>query len=205
MKVSFSNITKYATSLLGYFKNMNDIERERISGYLHIILTLFTVSFFGVFAITPTLSTISNLNKQYADNKLVFEALNKKLSALQLLDLSYSQIQPDLEIIYAAVPRSSEIPKLTRQIENLAAASNVKLIRLNFGTIEIYPAQNPTSLIYSYTFTAGIAGRQNQVNNFISNMISFDRIIGMERVTTGQNEEKEFEANFVGKAYFSIK
>src|SRR3989344_5000597 len=83
-----------------YIGGLSDAQKKSITAYAYIILTLFTVSFFGIFAITPTLTTIGNLNRQYEDSKLVYEALNKKLSSLQLLDFQYKEIQPDLPAIY---------------------------------------------------------------------------------------------------------
>ncbi len=39
--------------------------KQKANLYFYIGLTLFTVSFFGFFAIKPTMETVSNLNKQY--------------------------------------------------------------------------------------------------------------------------------------------
>ena len=36
--------------------------RQRVTAYLYIIFSLFALSFFGIFAIGPTITTISNLN-----------------------------------------------------------------------------------------------------------------------------------------------
>lgn len=188
----------------GYIGSLSEEERKKVIGYIHIILTLFTVSFFGLFAITPTLSTISNLNKQYEDNKLVRDSLNKKLSNLQLLDFQYKEIQPDLEIIYSAIPRTTKIPYLARQLENIASNNSVAVTKLNFGTVEIYP-NTKKGPIYSFTFTVNIVGNQLNVNNFISNIINFDRIVGIDRILTGKDEEDKYTASITGRVYFSAQ
>jgi len=113
-----------------YIDSLTSEQRKKIAAYLYISLTLFTVSFFGFFAITPTLATIANLNKQYKDNKLVLDSLNKKLSSLTLLDFQYKEIQTDIEKIYSAIPRTPHMPILTRQLENIAKDSNILILLL---------------------------------------------------------------------------
>ena len=136
-----------------YINSLSDLKRKKLIAYVYIILTLLTVSFFGLFAITPTLSTIANLNKQYQDNLLVRDALNKKLSNLKLLDTQYKSVQPDLALIYSAIPQTTKIPQLTRQLENLASQDGVLITRLDFGDTEIFPTSK-NDPIYSFTFTA---------------------------------------------------
>ena len=179
-------------------------QRKKIAAYIYITLTLLTVSFFGLFAISPTLSTIANLNKQYDDNHLILDSLNNKLTSLTLLDAQYREIQSDIESVYLAIPRTPRMPYLTRQLENIARDSGVSIGKLNFGTVEVYPnAKNDP--IYSFNFTINVSGGEQEINTFILNVISFDRIIGIDKITTGKNEENEYGASIIGKAYFSNK
>jgi Tfp pilus assembly protein PilO len=190
--------------LVSYFEGLSDDQRKKITAYIYISLTLFTVSFFGFFAIAPTLATISNLKKQYEDNKLVLDALNKKLTSLTLLDVQYKEIQPDLEKIYSAIPRTSRIPYLTRQLEIIAKDSGVIIKKLDFGTVELHP-NIKADPIYSFTFTIDVTGEEQNVNSFISQIIGFDRIVGVDKISTGKNEENRYEASIIGRVYFSDK
>lgn len=187
-----------------WFESLSDEDQKKLISYTYIILTLFTVSFFGFFAIAPTLATITNLNRQYKDNLLVHEALNKKLTNLSLLDFQYGQIQQDLEAIYSAIPKSARIAYLARQLEDIAVGSNLSITKLSFGKVEIYP-NSKNDPIYSFTFTINIAGSQNNINNFLSDVINFDRIINIERVITGRDEQGQYTAIVTGRAYFSNK
>src|SRR3972149_7724347 len=142
---------------LKYIETVSDDQRKKIAAYLYISLTLFTVSFFGFFAITPTLTTISHLHKQYEDNKLVLDSLNKKLSSLTLLDFQYNEIQQDLESIYSAIPQTPRMPLLTRQLETIARDSGIIIRDLNFGNVELYP-NTKNEPIYSFNFTINVTG-----------------------------------------------
>ena len=190
----------------GYLKDRADKigaeTRQKANLYFYIALTLLTVSFFGFFAIKPTLETVSNLNKQYEDNKIVYNSLRTKLSALQSLDSSYQQLQSDLDYVYAAIPQSSKIPYLTRQIETIAQQSGVILDRLDFQPVEIFPGQKKTEN-YSVVFNLTVEGSELNINSFISNLINFDRILSIDRIATGKNDSNVFAGSLTGKAYFS--
>lgn len=188
-----------------YSKYLASLESEgaqKLTAYFYIILTLATVSFFGLAAIGPTLNTVSNLNRQYKDNMVVYEALSQKLANLVLLDSQYQTIQVDLNNLYAAIPKSAEIPKLTRQIENLASANNLQVTKFTIGTVEVFPSVK-NEPIYSFLFTIDVAGNEVDVNNFIADIINFDRIVGVERIITGINPESHYTTVFTGRVYFS--
>ena len=187
-----------------YIETLSDDQRKKIAAYLYISLTLFTVSFFGFFAIAPTLTTVANLNKQHEDNKLILDALNKKLTSITLLDAQYTEIQVAIENIYAAIPRTPRMPYLTRQLENIAKDSGVIIRKLNFGTVELHPNAKKEP-IYSFNFNVNVNGDEQSVNNFISSIIGFDRIVGIDKISTGKNEENKYEASIIGRVYFSNK
>lgn len=202
MKQDYINEIKriYEKSIASY----PDEDVQKFSGYFFIILTLATVIFFGIFAIAPTLNTVSNLNKQYKDNMVVYQALSQKLANLTLLDSQYQTVKNDEPLIYAAIPQNSDIPKLTRQIENLVTQDNLNLKTLTFGSIEIYPNIKNDS-IYSFTFVVSVAGAESDVNKFTSDIINIDRIIGIERISTGTDQNKQFSLSFTGRAFFAPK
>lgn len=185
-----------------YSAAMADGDIQKFTGYFYIILTLSTVSFFGLFAIAPTLNTVSNLDKQYRDNTVVYEALSKKLTNLALLDSHYQTIQPEIDKIYSAIPKTSGIPKLTRQLENLAAANNLTTTKLNFGPVEIYPNVKREPM-YSFTFTIEVSGTESEVSNFIADAINFDRIVGIDRIQSGIDAQHQYTTSLTGRVFFA--
>lgn len=195
----------YRDYLSRFTKTIDKTNKQKFTAYLYITLSLFTVSFFGIFAIKPTLDTISNLNKQYNDNQLVYEALKKKLVSIQSLDNEYVVIQKDLGRIYLAIPKTNNIPYLTRQLEELAKEKNVTLTKLDFGTIELYPATKPSPNLYSFTFVLSVEGSEENVNSFITGVISFDRIVAIDRIITGKTENNKFGTSVAGRSYFSTQ
>lgn len=202
MKASFGlNLRGIYTNLLS---SLGGADKQKITGYAYLVLTLLTVSFFGIFAISPTLNTISNLNKQYRDNELVYASLKRKLENLKLLEEEYQGMQLIVPLVYDAIPQKADMPKLTRQIENIAKKNTLQIIDLRFSTVEIFPNVKKETM-YSYTFTINVSGSKTSINEFIAQLINFNRIVGLERATTGRDREDKYTASITGRSFFSIK
>ncbi len=106
--------------------------KQKIITYLYVIFSLAAVTFFGLFAIQPTLATISELHREKDDAEFTLQQLKTKNQSLQRLSGEYQQIEPDIDKLYEAIPTSPKVPELVRKIEIL---SN--------GGIEGYPPHAP--------------------------------------------------------------
>lgn len=179
-------------------------DKEKITAYLYIIFTLAAVSFFGFFALRPAVSTISNLQKQLEDSRQVSTALQTKLDALSKLDREYQQLEGRLNVVYEAIPTSSQIPQLTRQIENITKQNNATLNTFSLGSFEYYPAGDGKTF-YTYTFSMDVQGSEQDIDNLISEIISFNRLLSIDRITTGNSQNNTVSASIAGKAYFAEK
>lgn len=176
--------------------------KQKATAYLYVIFSLFALSFFGIFAIGPTFTTISDLNKKYNEEKSALKELQAKNAALKSLSAQYIEIQPDLQLIENAIPQSPKVAELTRQLENLSIKNNLIVKKLDTGLMELYPAKNPSKPIFSFTFTVGVEGPEQGINGFIADLINIGRIIGIEKLQTGKQLSTVFTATITGRAYF---
>ena len=137
-----------------YLALMPDLRQEKAKKFTTIVLTLITSIILGLFAISPTLSTIANLQKQINDDQFVDQKLQEKINDLTTLQQNYADIQNDLPVIYAAIPNSTQIPILVGEIQSIAQDSSLKLD--SFQTYEV-DLSKPTSKNYS-SFDFGFSG-----------------------------------------------
>lgn len=202
MKKSSINFKElYEIYLKKYPEVLKLQQHQQFVTYLYLTLTLLTVSFFGIFAILPTLSTITTLKKQYADDQLVYDNLKTKLNNLQQLDSLYKQNEAQIALVNQAIPPSAQIPSLTRKIETIASNNLVFISNITTGSIEFFP-QTKTPPLYSYTVSMTLSGSKEDINAFIADIINFDRIMGIDSVTTGKQNENRAEVTIVGRVYF---
>lgn len=84
--------------------------KQKIITYLYVIFSLAAVTFFGLFAIQPTLATISELHREKDDAEFTLQQLKTKNQSLQRLSGEYQQIEPDIDKLYEAIPTSPKVP-----------------------------------------------------------------------------------------------
>ncbi len=195
----------YKVYILKYPELSKLQEKEKFVGYIYITLTLFTVSFFGIFAILPTLSTISTLKKQYADNQLVYENLKVKLENLQVLTNLYSQLGPQIALVEEAIPATAQIPVVVRKVETLAQNHALFITGIDTGAVELFPGAKKDPPLYSYTISMKLAGNSESINSFISDIINFDRIVSIDSITSGRADESRSEVSITGRVFFYAK
>jgi len=176
--------------------------RQRVTAYLYIIFSLFALSFFGIFAIGPTITTISNLNKQLEQDRVALKQLQDKNAALKSLSAQYIEIEPQLDLIDNTIPQSPKVADIARQLELLTIKHSLTVQKLDSGLMELYPAKNVNSPIFSFSFSIGVNGNEQDINAFIGDIINMGRIIGIEKLSTGKQQNNQFSASITGRAYF---
>jgi Tfp pilus assembly protein PilO len=183
--------------------SLNDAKnKQKATAYLYIIFSFVALSLFGVFAIGPTLATISDLNKQLEEKQVALQQLEEKNAALKSLGAQYISIQQDLRLIDGAIPQSPKVGELMRQLETLTLRNDLVVQKLDTGLMELYPAKNSNSPVFAYTFSISVLGAEQDINRFIGDVISMERIVGIDKLTTGKRFENVFTASLTGKAYF---
>src|SRR3989338_4873409 len=101
------------------------IKNKKTSSYLSLILSLFSISFFGIFAIRPTLITAVTLNKSVADLKKLDIEYENKISNIITAQSQYEKIRGDIPAIDQALPKDAAFNQLANALEKFAETSNV--------------------------------------------------------------------------------
>ena len=178
------------------------LSEERSQKFFAIALTLLASSFFGFFAINPTVSTIVKLKKEVSDNEFVYNELNSKIKNLSELRKQYSSLQNDLFIITNAIPTEPDVHLLFAQIQTIARNSDVKIKKLQNSEVEVLKSDKGSSKqYYSYSFSIAGNGSFQNINSFTQSIANMQRIIGIDVFSiTGQGQSLGF--NIQGMAFF---
>ena len=113
---------------------------QKAQAYTMVILSLFTISFFGVFAIRPTLKTIATLQRQIIDRSEVSQKLEEKINALIAAQETYQGITADIPTIYALLPDKPEVTSLLIKLEQLIDNKNATISAIQLDAVTIYTA-----------------------------------------------------------------
>lgn len=161
------------------------IGSKKTASYFTLTLSLFTLSFFGIFAIRPTLVTAISLIKQVSDLKKLYTDYENKIGNLIRAQGEYEKIRGELPLIDAALPANSSFGSLAKIIEKFASQEN---FTINQFQIDPVPVSNPPSSgkLYDYEFTLVGTGRYSSLSSFLSHLINWKRIINIKSLEFAQ-------------------
>lgn len=187
-----------------YFQLLPDFKEDKVQKVTTLALTLVALSFFGLFAINPTLSTIAKLEKELSDNKFVDQKLQTKINNLSLLQQKYASIQQDLPYVYSSVPKNPDAPLLIAQIQTLAKTNNLKI--LSFQIFQAEMEKSPANLkkYSNFLFNLSAEGTYPDINIFITSLNSMQRIIILDMISISKksNGTSLLQLNLKGTTLF---
>ena len=187
-----------------YFELLPDLKKEKTKNYSIIIFSLISLSFFGIFAINPTLSTIAKLKKELSDTKFVDEQLSKKIANLSSLQEKYNIVEKDIPIVLAAIPNNPQIPLLRGQIQAVSRQTGVEIINLQSFEVDVPGSHNDQKKYSSFSFSTSVRGNYENLTNFISTLSSMERVISLDTLSINRkgNQPGILELSIKGTAYF---
>lgn len=189
-----------------YLPKLPNINEKYTKLATSVILTLLALSLFGVFAIGPTISTITELQRQLDDAKEVTRKLKQKATNLYTLQEKYQTLQPELPIILGALPKSPETTLLLAQLQSAATTANLSIRTLHVFEVELAPGKFLGGKLPSYVYTIELVGNYPNMLKFLSTISHFDRIITIDAMTinkAGDNvSQEQLQLSVRGKAFF---
>ncbi len=182
MKIAFDKSLINSATAEKYLSTIvPTLQEKKVQSFTMIALTLLSISFFGIFAISPTFSTIVDLQKQINDYTFVSQQLTNKITALASLQQQYQIIKPNLPIVYNAIPLTPDLATFVGEVQALSSTSDLSL-----NNIQTFPVDftNSTSigLYNTFTFSLDASGDYTNITQFLSALTSFDRLLVIENV-----------------------
>ena len=179
-------------------------QQKRAQQFTTLSLTFITIAFFGLFAINPTLGTISDLQRQLDDSHFLDDALQKKISNVTSLQTQYQQIQPILDPVFAAVPIAPAIDTFAGQAHQLANQTNVQLTRVQTLPVDLTPSVISRAKYLAYTFSIEGQGDLPSLQKYMTQLANINRLITFDMINYARvgKVDNTFRATIRGKTYF---
>lgn len=165
---------------------------------LALVATIFFTSFLAIFALRPTLVTISSLTREIRDEKETIQALDNKVASLKQAQQALQRIANRLYLLENAIPQSPSLEKFVRQIEITATKNQV--ISLEFSQKDLIlktssPSAARKTNLSSIPIAITIGGSESSIRSFISDLESLERIAVIKSINFAvvalENREKQ--------------
>lgn len=194
-----------------YFINLGRTTSEpKVKSFAWLSLTFFTICFFGIVAIRPTLVTIAQLTKEIKTQKEASQKLQTKINSLIAAQAEYAKVVNLLPLLEEALPESSNFPRLAFFLEESANGTAVEIKSLGFERIVLKENNQKSKNKNSYkeiAFSVEVAGDYHNLKQFLNNVEFSRRIIKIESFTIGEKrkkEERELVLQITGNAAYSL-
>ena len=185
-------------------KLLPKLKDQKTQLYIMVGFTLAALSIFGIFAINPTLSTIIELKREFADLQFVKQQLMAKIQNLSNLQQSYQSLTGDLPFVLNALPQKAEIPQFIAQVNAELSNSNLKVITLRTYGVEITPDKKVDSQsAESFIFSLEAQGSYDDIMAFVHNITRINRLITIESVSISKDDKSSaLMLNLRARQYF---
>lgn len=152
------------------------LKSKKAPAYLTVTLILISLSFFGIFAIRPTLVTAVTLIKTVSDLRKLNADYESKISSIIRAQSEYEKIRDNLPLLDLALPGNTDFHILAKSMENNAHQSNLIINQLQIDGGPISKPQSG-SVMKKYGFSIVATGDYSSVFSFISHLFNAKRII----------------------------
>lgn len=204
-----SNLLRYLPKSK-YEELIPALKSQKAQQFTTIVLTILAFCFFSLFAVTPTVTTILDLQKQVDDSDFVNQKLTEKIVNLNTLQRKYTELSTTIPLIFAAIPLTPNTNDFAGQIQALASDSNVTLAQFNITKIDLYSNKPPTLIplggttLGTFDFSIEAHGSFIQLKTFMNSLAHFERIISIDSISINKPDEKksDYTANIKGETYF---
>lgn len=153
---------------------------------LELFLSVGLILFLGIFAIRPTLVTMSNLLQEIEDKGDLNEQLERKIAALGTAQNEYRANEQNLFVLDEAIPSDPELIRNLKIVEKIAIDSRVVIQNLGITEIPVEENVNEVNRPKSLTnlpMTITVVGNYPSIRNFVKNFHDNRRVIVVDSVT----------------------
>lgn len=186
-----------------YLNLLPKMEKDSTKAITMLIFTFLATSILGIFAISPTLSTIVELNKQLEDSQFVHERLTTKMNNLSNLQKQHTQLSTDLPLVFDAIPNGASVPTLIGQIESLAKSKNITITSIRVGKAQLSSTKESGNKAPSFAFSLEAEGSYEEMTDFSSSLTRFNRIVTIELISLTKDPRRNvLILTLRGKGYF---
>ena len=169
---------------------VSGVKSKKSVSYFTITLSLISLSFFGLFAIRPTLITGISLMKNVSDQKNLNAEYENKIASVIRAQSEYEKIRDYLPLIEYAIPNRAQFQSLAYSLEEIAEKNALVIDQLQIEGVPV-SAEKPSDVLKEYNFSLIASGSFESAFSFITHLINLRRIVTIQSLELIQDSNAE--------------
>jgi hypothetical protein len=141
------NYLRYKSFFLNIFKQYQ--QRPDVKVYLEIVLSSVAISIFAIFALRPTLLTISKLIKEVGAKQQTLAAMEEKIKNTKEAEDLYRNELDKIKLLDTAMPQEPSPDTLFRQLDGASKKNSVVITNFSISTLTLKDKSLPTTSVSS--------------------------------------------------------
>ncbi len=173
-------------SSLGRYRRYLTVATEQpmVRASLFLILSLILLIGLLVFALKPTLVTISALLGQITTQKEVAAKLDEKIMEISQSQQVLEQNQPRLFLLDQALPTRPSLQEFDKALEEQASASGIQLSGITFVKVP-FSGKNADNIEFALT----ASGKYQEIRGFVEILESLRRLAHLDSVIIASDDK----------------
>ncbi len=162
-----------------------------------LFITVAVILFFAVFAIRPTLLTMSDLIKEIQDKRALDLKMTQKVAALSTGQTTFLNLEGRLQILDQALPKEPRLVEAVKILEKIASDRQIAILGL---TTRKLPQDDGPTLTeiedvgplarQNLNFMVTVIGDYNSIKDFVADLQNTQRVIIVDSIVFTINEEQ---------------
>ncbi len=187
-------------------------EKPIAKASIELFLSVAAVLFFAIFAIRPTLITMSDLVKEIEDKRELDKKLSQKIAALSSAQSEYLKLESRLQVLDISIPTNPNVIETLKIIERLASEQKITINSLNINDV---PKDVASDISFdklerrNLKFNVTVGGEFPAIRAFIASLMTSQRSFLIEKVTFAISDVrglKRLDANIsLAAPYYGLK
>ncbi|MEO8581487.1 MAG: type 4a pilus biogenesis protein PilO [Patescibacteria group bacterium] len=159
-----------------------------------LFFTIAATIFFALFAIRPTIITMTELVKEIDDKKKALELLTRKVAALSTVQNQYFTLQDQFYLFDETIPTNLSFQKILQIIEKTASdlqisITSLQVQRLPISTVDELPFSGKKPQLVNLTIS--ITGSYAQIRDFADQLTRQRPLLTIDSVSIANGEKSE--------------
>ena len=166
------------STLLDFYRN----PIARVS--LELGFSILAVIFFAIFAVKPTLQTMSELIKEIEDKRNLDEQLDQKIASLNTAQTQYQQFSSQFYLLDEAIPKTANLIEGLKIVEKIASDNGLVIKGISISAVpeEIIQSNESNAQRELLTFNVDLSGDYLKIRQFIEDLMNNRRMMLVDQV-----------------------
>jgi Tfp pilus assembly protein PilO len=180
--------------------------KDKTNSYITLSFTLLVIALLVMFAIRPTITTITKINKDIKEKERINTMLARRIKTLASLDDEYERSKEKFETLSFTFPVVERHILLLSNIDQIVSRNGFKLNSVSLDNYEGEKYNLSPSVLKPSLIQLSVTGQYNSFINLLKDLESLPMFAVMENVSfSNVKDEKGGQSFSISMRVYSIR